>query len=187
MEGKNSKNIVIPCSVTQKTSIDDILESILNNRKRFESEGSVLEVEGKLGYINLSNIDSFTYQIMEEFSSKNYLDLSSLKNLKKNFVSNQSPKKFYSTLEYFENIFNLVKNIDFEKLKENERNLYDYLLNFKTSNDEISIDYILAENKGKKTRVAVNPFTNEISVNEKTNTKHFDLFHNRKFRIIFFY
>lgn len=183
MEEKISKNMVVPCFVNQKTTINEIVESILNIKKRIESEECILEVEGKLGFIQMSNIDSFTYQIMEEFSIKNYLDLNCLKNLKKNFVSNQYPETFYNTLSYFENVYDLAQNINFEKLKENESNLHDYLKNFKTSNEEFTIDYILAENKGKKTRLTVNPFTNEKSIMEKSNMRHIDLLHNRNFKI----
>lgn len=173
------RNIVVPTSINQSTIIDDVIESIINNLKSLESKECVLEVEAKLGYINVfSEHDLSILQSMEQISIKNYIDLNVLNNFRKQFVSTQQPEMFYKTLNYFENVFELAQKIDFQKLKVKDRFLHDYLENFKTSNEEITIDYILEEKNGKKRRLTLNPFSGETFIIEKTNKRHFEILHN---------
>lgn len=183
------RNIVVPTSVNQTSTIDDIIESIINNLRSLESNECSLEVEGKLGYINIySENDLSILQSMEQISIKNYVDLNALTNFRKQFVSNQEPEIFYKTLNYFENVFDLAQKVDLQKLKAKDVYLHDYLENFKISNEEITIDYIWEEKGGKKRRFTINPFSDERFTIEKTNKRHFDLLHNSTFnnRIILF-
>ncbi len=170
--------MAVPCSINQKTVIENIAEAINSNNKNLDIDQGILEVEGKLGFINMSGLDNFTRHMMEEFSYQNYLDLNSLKNLKKNFVSGQIPKKFHTTLQYFEDLFELSQKIDFVKLKESEKKSHDYFEKFKNFQEVISVDYLFEEGKGKKTRFSVDPFNGKNLHIEKCNKNHFDLFHN---------
>jgi hypothetical protein len=177
------RNIVVPMVINQSSTIDDIIESIKENLRNLESKECNLEVEGKLGYINVFNERDFSIlQAMEQISTKNYVDLSLLKDFKKQFISNQTSEMFFYALRYFENVYNLAGKIDLQNLRmknsEKSNDLYDYLENFSHPKEDMTIDYILDEKFGKKKRLTLNPFSGKTVLIEKANKRHFDLIHN---------